>query len=250
MAARLVRVAGDREAADDLAVVLGDEDGRVGMPPQRPQVAALVGDAAPAVRVQEPAPGSRPTAARELDERRRVLRPRRADRARVIRRRCRGRRGAGRRPPRACRPVGARPPRRRRSRGCGPPSARPSSPPGATLASSPPSRWSTSPSTWMRGASIASATGVPREDARRRPARSRRRAERSRRCRARGAGRPSSSTSVGVIMLGSRSPGAFGRLADRRRARRACCSAACRRGRCPSRSRASRRARPRCRRRR
>ena len=54
VAAGGVRVAGDREAADDGAVVLGDEHGGVRVALQRAQVAALLGDAAPAVGVQQP----------------------------------------------------------------------------------------------------------------------------------------------------------------------------------------------------
>ena len=73
VAACLVRVAGDREAADDRAVVLRDEDRRVGVALQRAQVAALVGDAAPAVRVQQPALRLAADRRGELDERRGVV---------------------------------------------------------------------------------------------------------------------------------------------------------------------------------
>ena len=158
MAARLVRVAGEREPADDRAVVLGDEDGRVGVAAQRPQVATLVGDAAPAVRVQEPAPGSRPTAAASATSV--AASSGLAGRIAIVtRRRSRGRLAVGRPRPRACRPRAARPRRRRRRRGCGPPSERHSSPPGAELRRGRLRDGGSSPSTWMRGRSIASATG-------------------------------------------------------------------------------------------
>src|SRR5262249_21839983 len=48
-------VARDREPADDVAVVLGDEHGRVRVAPDRPQGAPLVGGVPPAVRGDEPA---------------------------------------------------------------------------------------------------------------------------------------------------------------------------------------------------
>ena len=81
MAACLVRVPRDRQPPDDRAVLLGDEDGRVGMPPQRAQVATLLGDAAPAVRVQKPALGLTADRGGERGERRRILGLGRSDRA-------------------------------------------------------------------------------------------------------------------------------------------------------------------------
>src|SRR5438552_7763120 len=50
----------DREAADDDPVVLRDEDCRVRIAADRAQLAALVGDVAPAVRRHEPAFRLRP----------------------------------------------------------------------------------------------------------------------------------------------------------------------------------------------
>ena len=79
VAAGAVRVAGDREAADDGAVVVGDVDGRVGVAAKRAQVAPLLADGAPAVRVQQPRLGLAADRGAERDERRRVLRPRLAD---------------------------------------------------------------------------------------------------------------------------------------------------------------------------
>ena len=79
VAARAVRVARDREPADDRAVVVGDEDGGIRVPAERAQVAALLPDAAPAVRVEQPGLGLAADRGAELDERRRVLRARRAD---------------------------------------------------------------------------------------------------------------------------------------------------------------------------
>ncbi len=212
MVAGAVRVAGDREAADDRAVVLGDVDGRVGMAAQRAQVAALLADGAPAVRVQQPRLRLAADRGAERDERRRVLRPRLADRrpssdddavaaaARVA--------GGGERA------VG--PALDRRDAAEVEVAARPAHglpALGRDVGISPPSRWSTSPSTWTRGRSIASSTGVPRRTASATwaiaPAR---RTEPALPSASRG--RPSSSTSVGVIMLGSRSPGAFGGVAD------------------------------------
>ena len=67
--ARRVAVAADREAADDLARLrLRDERGRVGVPAERLQVAPLVADAAPAVRVRDqPSPGLAADRAAERD---------------------------------------------------------------------------------------------------------------------------------------------------------------------------------------
>ena len=73
VAARLVRVPRDRQPPDDRAVLLRDEDGRVRMPPQRAQVATLLGDAAPAVRVQKPAFGLAADRGGERGERRGIL---------------------------------------------------------------------------------------------------------------------------------------------------------------------------------
>ncbi len=52
-----------------LVAVLRDEDGRVRIAPERAQVAALVGDAAPAVGRQQPAAVLAADGAAELDER-------------------------------------------------------------------------------------------------------------------------------------------------------------------------------------
>ena len=79
MAARGIRVAGEREPADDRVAVLDDIDRRVGVPLQRTQVAALLGDAAPAVRAQQPPALFAADRVAELDQRRRVLGPRRPD---------------------------------------------------------------------------------------------------------------------------------------------------------------------------
>ncbi len=122
MPARGMGVAREREPADDPLPVLGDEDGRVGMPPHRPQVAPLVGDAAPRLGGQQPRALLAADLARELDERLRVTRlggadPRSRDddpvtaAARVA--------GGGERPVRRA----ARRRRRRRRRGSGPPTA-------------------------------------------------------------------------------------------------------------------------------
>ena len=75
MAACRVRVARDREAADDHPVVLGEEHGGVGVVPNRLQVPALVGDRAPAALRDQPALGLRPDRLGEIDERRSVARP-------------------------------------------------------------------------------------------------------------------------------------------------------------------------------
>ena len=74
-----VRIARDREAADDRAVVLGDEDGRVRVALQRTEVAALLADAAPAVGVQQPALRLAADGCSERDERRGILRTGGAD---------------------------------------------------------------------------------------------------------------------------------------------------------------------------
>ena len=68
----------DREAADDPVRSLGDEDGRVRVAPQGAQVAALVGDTAPAV-ADQPALGLGPDGAPERHERRRIARLGRTD---------------------------------------------------------------------------------------------------------------------------------------------------------------------------
>ena len=109
--ARRVRVARERQPADDLAVELGDEERGVRVPAHRADVPPLVGDAAP---------GSRRRAASPRAPRRPPRRARPAPRASpgsagrtraVMRRRRRPRRrGAGRRPPRASRPPRPRPP--------------------------------------------------------------------------------------------------------------------------------------------
>src|SRR5207302_1667685 len=57
--ARGMLVARDREAADDPALVLRDEDGGVRIPANGPQVAPLIGHLAPAVRRDEPPFGLR-----------------------------------------------------------------------------------------------------------------------------------------------------------------------------------------------
>src|SRR5205085_7331744 len=69
VAARRMLVAGDREAADELGVGLGDEDGRVRVAAQGAEVAALVADAAPAVRGDEPPLGLAADRGAERDER-------------------------------------------------------------------------------------------------------------------------------------------------------------------------------------
>ena len=79
MAARRMHVARDRQPADDPAVVLRDEDGGVGMTAHGAQVAPLVGDAPPRLGRQQPRAVLAADLARELDERLRVARLRRAD---------------------------------------------------------------------------------------------------------------------------------------------------------------------------
>ena len=74
MAAGRVRVAGDREAADDPALVFGDEDRRVRVLAHGAHVAALVGDRAPAAVRDQPALGLRPDRLGQRDEKRCVLR--------------------------------------------------------------------------------------------------------------------------------------------------------------------------------
>ena len=68
MAARRMLVTGDREPADDLALVFCDKDGRVRVAPDRAEVAALVGRAAPTVRRHEPAFGLTADGVPELGE--------------------------------------------------------------------------------------------------------------------------------------------------------------------------------------
>src|ERR671937_2444987 len=70
--ARRVLVAGDREAPDDAALVFGDVDGGVWVAAERTDVAALVADAPPAVRGDEPALRLVADLRPELDERGRV----------------------------------------------------------------------------------------------------------------------------------------------------------------------------------
>ena len=79
VAARRMRVAREREPADELAVRLGDEDGRVRVALQRPEIAPFLRDAAPAVRGQEPGAFLRSDRGAELDELRGVLGPSRPD---------------------------------------------------------------------------------------------------------------------------------------------------------------------------
>ena len=224
------------------AVVLGDVDGGVGMAPERPQVAPLLADAAPAVRGQKPRLRLAADRRAELDER--LRRPRaRAGRigpssdddavaaaARIA--------GGGE----ACRRRGARRRRRRRSRGCGPPSARSSSRRGGELVrSARPRGGGRRPRRGAAARSIASSTGVAAQD--RVGDLGDRAGEPDR------AGAAEREPRAAVLeherrRHHARQPlaGRLRRVRRRRRARRACCSAACRRGRCPSRSRASTRA--------
>ncbi len=80
MAARRVDVAGQREPRNDTPLVLGHVDGRVGVTTDGPQVAPLVRDAPPLGRGQKPRALLAADLARELDERLRVARFRRANR--------------------------------------------------------------------------------------------------------------------------------------------------------------------------
>ena len=61
------------------SAVLGDVDGRVGVTADRPQVPPLLGDAPPRVGRQQPRALLAADLARELDERLRVARLRRAN---------------------------------------------------------------------------------------------------------------------------------------------------------------------------
>jgi hypothetical protein len=70
--ARRVRVPRQRETSDDPVAVERDENGRVGVPTHRLQVAALVGHGPPRLGGQEPALRLLPDRGRERDERRRV----------------------------------------------------------------------------------------------------------------------------------------------------------------------------------
>ena len=79
MTAGRMLVTGDREAADDGAAVLCDEDGRVRIAADRAQVAALVGDVAPAVRRHQPPFRLGPDGVAEVLEALRVGRLRAAD---------------------------------------------------------------------------------------------------------------------------------------------------------------------------
>ena len=74
-----VRVAGDREAADDDAGILSDVDGGVWMAAERTEVAPLLADGAPAVRVQQPRLRLPPDRGAELDQGGRIFGPRLAN---------------------------------------------------------------------------------------------------------------------------------------------------------------------------
>ena len=122
MAAGRVRVARDREAADDPVGRLGDEDGRVRVAAERPQVAPLLARAAPGAVGDEPAFGLGGHRLAELDERAsRRRRSRGPDRRAVVMPHDDAVAAAPRVAGRGERPVRRaprRPPRRRR-RGCG-----------------------------------------------------------------------------------------------------------------------------------
>ena len=130
MLARRVRVARERDAADDPVGGLGDEHGRVRVAADGPQVAALLRRGAPLAVGDQPALRLGADRAGELDERRR-RRLGSARRTRIVtlpppRRR---RRAAGRPRPRARRRRRPRRPPLRRSRGCGRSTASPDSRP-------------------------------------------------------------------------------------------------------------------------
>ena len=164
MAARRVRVAGDREPADDPVA-----RSRRRRPPRpdaadRAQVAALVADAAPAAVARSASPR---LAADRLGQRDERVRHRlgSAGRTLITRRRPRDRRGVGRRRRRARRP---RRPRRRDAAEVEvappPADARRSPRPRAGRAASGPRRPRSAAcgsSRWTRGASIASSTPSP-----------------------------------------------------------------------------------------
>src|SRR5919108_1049999 len=63
-----MRVARGRQTSDEAAVLLGDDDGRVDVTPDGPQIAALVGGAAPAAVRDEPPFGFGADVAGKLDE--------------------------------------------------------------------------------------------------------------------------------------------------------------------------------------
>ena len=79
MSARRVDVTREREPADDGVSVLGQVDGRIGMPADGAQIPPLIGDAPPLRTRQKPRALLAAHVARELDERLRIARLRSAD---------------------------------------------------------------------------------------------------------------------------------------------------------------------------
>src|SRR5262249_25600937 len=146
---------------DDAPSVLDDEDGGVRVPMHGLQVAPLVRDRAPVRRGEDPAPLLAPDLFGERDERRRVVRLRTAnDHVTTMPA-----------PPRRGSPAAASEPSARRSTAETPPKNRFRSPqrttshesesPRSSCSGQPPSTCRREPSTWIRGASIASSTSAP-----------------------------------------------------------------------------------------
>ena len=79
MAARGMKITGEREPSDERVPVGRDVDGSVGMPAHGPEVPALIGDAPPRGGRQKPRALLAADLARELDERLRIARIRAAD---------------------------------------------------------------------------------------------------------------------------------------------------------------------------
>ena len=235
-----MRVAGEREPADDSpVVVLGHEDGRVGVAPHGPQVAPLVARRCATRRSSEATrpPRCRPRPRARRAPARRPAPPggsRSRDDDPVTATAWIARSGE-----RAVGPTLDRR-RRRRSRGSCPPTGSRRSPPAcsccAGLSGQPPSTCTTPSSTWSRGWPIASATGsAAGDDVVDRPAGWPPRAVPTRRCRRRAAAhRRRARSSAPSCSAGGRRPRAP--PCRSRRARRACCSAGspARRRRSPS----------------
>ena len=79
VAARGMKIAGEREPSDEAVPIGRDVDRRVGMPAHGPQIPAFIGDAPPGRRRQKPRALLAADLARELDERLRIARIRAAD---------------------------------------------------------------------------------------------------------------------------------------------------------------------------
>src|SRR5262249_56723634 len=162
MSACRVRVAREREAAHDPAVLLGHQHRRVGMSLDRAQVAPLVSLRAPRAGPEDPPSLLAADALRELDERPRVLRRRLPHGRHVTTRPTPPRLGspAASKPSLPVIPAAWTPPTKRSSS-----AQRLSSQVAGRVATSssgqPPSRCTLVPSTWIRGAQMASATGSP-----------------------------------------------------------------------------------------